>query len=202
MTDTDVIGLLARAYDTDAAMLGTITPAAFDAASPCAAWTVRQAGNHLVGSLLLLARVAEGEEVGLADYDGGAMAATDHLGQDPVGALRAAADRSLRIFGRPDVLGRTYSFAGQPTPGAILAQSSLMEALVHGWDVAQGADAPFPADKAVVDAVREFSAMAIGDGQRAAGLFASAVPTSADADPLTTLLGHLGRRAQTGRHEA
>jgi hypothetical protein len=47
----------------------------------------------------------------------------------------------------------------------------------------------------VVEAVQEFAGMAIGDDQRAAGLFGAAVPTTADADQFTALLGHLGRRA-------
>jgi hypothetical protein len=47
----------------------------------------------------------------------------------------------------------------------------------------------------VVAAVQAFSAQAIGDQQRQAGLFAAPVPVDPDAQPLSTLLAHLGRRS-------
>ena len=191
----EILGLLARSYDATAALLATITPLGFAAVSPCAGWTVRQVGTHLIGSLQLLARVAEGETVAQGEFDAHSMAATDHLGPDPVAAFRAVAERSITVFTLPDTLERRYAFPPGSTPGAVLANISMLESVVHGWDLARGAGAPYQVDQTVVEAVGAFASRAIGDEQRRAGLFAAAVPTAADASPLTTLLGHLGRRA-------
>jgi uncharacterized protein (TIGR03086 family) len=190
----DIADLLERCHRDTATVLATVPPAGFAAASPCTGWTVRQVGNHLVASLTLLARVAEGEPVPPAEFDANAMADTDHLGTDPVAAFHTAAQRSTAVFKLPDTLDRSYPLPSGPTPGIALANLSLLESLVHGWDIAHGAGLPHPADPAVVAAVQAFAARAIGDHQRAAGLFAAPVATGTDAEPFTVLLAHLGRR--------
>ena len=190
----DVVGLLERSYRDTAAVLAAITPAGFAAPSPCTGWTVRQVGNHLVASILLLARVAEGDTVTPADFDPQAMADTDHLGGDPAAAFHTAAQRSTAMFKLPDTLTRSYPFPPGPTPGIVLANISLLESLVHGWDLAHGAGVRQPADPGVVAAVRAFAAQAIGEPQRQTGLFAAPCPVDADAEPFIRLLAHLGRR--------
>jgi uncharacterized protein (TIGR03086 family) len=162
----NVVGLLERSYRDTAAVLAAITPARFAAPSPCTGWTVRQVGNHLVASILLLSRVVEGDTVTPADFDPQAMADTDHLGGDPAAAFHTAAQRSTAVFTLPDALDRSYPFPPGPTPGIVLANISLLESLVHGWDLARGAGVPQPADPDVVVAVHEFAAQAIGDAQR------------------------------------
>jgi uncharacterized protein (TIGR03086 family) len=190
----DVVGLLERSYHDTAAVLSAITPAGFAAPSPCTGWTVRQVGNHLVASILLLARVAEGDTVTPADFDAQAMADTDHLGGDPAAAFHTAAQRSTAVFKLPDTLARSHRFPPGPTPGIVLANISLLESLVHGWDLAHGAGVQQPADPDVVAAVHHFAAQAIGEPQRQTGLFAAPCPVDADAEPFTRLLAHLGRR--------
>src|SRR5205823_8864519 len=55
--------LLDRSLGNVVQLLGEIDKAGWAAASPCAGWTVREAGNHLAGSLTVLARIAEGESL-------------------------------------------------------------------------------------------------------------------------------------------
>jgi uncharacterized protein (TIGR03086 family) len=190
----DIIDLLERCFHETGTVLAAITPAGFAAPSPCTGWTVRQVGSHLVASLILLARVAEGETVDPADFDGHAMAHRDRLGADPAAAFHSAAQRSTAVFKLPDTLHRSYPFPPGPTPGVVLANLSLLESLVHGWDLAHGAGVPYRADPAVVAAAHTFATEAVGDQQRQAGLFAAAVPVETTAEPITALLAHLGRR--------
>jgi len=189
----NIVGLLEACYHTTGTVLAAVTRAGYAAPSPCAGWTVRQVGNHLVASLTLLARIAEGEPVPPAEFDTRAMADTDHLGADPAAAFHTAAQRSTAVFRLPDTLARSYPFPPGPTPGIVLANLSLLESLVHGWDLARGAGLPYPADHGVVAAVQAFAAQAVGDQQRQAGLFAAPIPVGPDAQPLTVLLAHLGR---------
>jgi uncharacterized protein (TIGR03086 family) len=187
--------LLDRSLRTVTELVGMIDKAAWAAPSPCADWTVRQAGNHLAGSLSVLVRIAEGESLPPAELDAERMAGIDLLGADPVAALSAIADRARVVFADPATLGRTFD---QPVPGAtgeLVANIALLESLVHGWDVATGAGIDYRPDGDVVNAVQAFATMVVTDAQRAQGLFGPAVPTPAHAEPLTTLLGHLGRHA-------
>lgn len=73
-----------------------------------------------------------------------------------------------------------------------LATISMLETLVHGWDIASGAGAPYKPDFAVITAVWEYAKTAIGEAPRG-GPFGPVVP--AEADPFTALLGHLGRHS-------
>ena len=171
--------LLTKAYDATEAVLVNVTE--WDAPSPCAEWTVREVTNHLVWALRVFAAAVEGGDDVL---DG------DHLGTDPVGAFRAAADRCLTLFSRPEVLAAEHPFPFGPTPGRVIAQISQSETLVHGWDIARGAGVPYsPAPEVVADV------LARSGGQAPEGAFAPPVPAPADAPPFTVLLARLGRVA-------
>ncbi|HEY3004321.1 MAG TPA: TIGR03086 family metal-binding protein [Kribbellaceae bacterium] len=197
--DADPVALLDRSL-TDTADMFTRVPAdAWQTLSPCAGWTARHVGNHLVGSIALLTRVALREPVDPAEFDAHKLAKTDHLGPDPASSLREAAQRCVAAFARPGTLHARYSFPGPDTPGAVIAHICLLESLVHGWDVAHATGAAYrPADAAIA-AVQRFALLAVGPEQRAQGLFAAVVPVAPDADRLTATLAHLGRRARPTR---
>ncbi|WP_171064176.1 TIGR03086 family metal-binding protein [Actinomadura soli] len=192
---TDPLRLLRRGYDDTAELIERVTADGWAAPGPCTGWTVRQTANHLTGGLLLITRVAEGTPPDPAEIDAQAQADIDHLGTDPAGALRAVAGRSLVALGEPGVLQREFPFLGGLSSGVTLASICLLETLVHGWDIAQGAEIDHPADEEVVDAVWAYARHAIGDDQRRAGMFAEPLPITPAADTFVALLAHLGRRA-------
>ncbi|GAA0403459.1 TIGR03086 family protein [Acrocarpospora corrugata] len=190
-----ISGLLERGFETTTSLLASVPADGWDRPSPCADWTVRQVGNHLAGGLTLLARVANGEPVAPEEHDPRLTSGTDHLGSDPAASFAAVAERCLAAFGAPGALERIVSFAAGPVPAAVLADVCLLESLVHGWDIASGAQVSFKPEDAVLDAVTAFSQRAIGAENRANGQFGPAL-TAAPADPpLTSLLAHLGRQA-------
>ncbi|RAY12855.1 TIGR03086 family protein [Actinomadura craniellae] len=191
----DVVRLLRRSHDTTAELIGRITADGWAAPSACTGWTVRQAADHLTGALLLIARIAAGETVDPAEVDAQYQADTDHLGADPATAFRAVTGRSLAVFGEPGALDREFPFITGPASGATLASVSLLESLVHGWDIARGAGLRYPADDEVVAAAWAFARDTVGDDRRRDGMFAAAVPVDPAAAPFTALLAHLGRRA-------
>lgn len=190
----DLVDLVERGYDAAVRLLARVE--AFSAPSPCAGWTVRQVGNHLVGGLLLLTRIAEGETVPEHEFDAQVTADTDNLGGDPAATLRAVADRSLAALRAPGALKRTFPFmGGTELPGVALANICLMETVVHGWDIARGAGLDYEVGEDLVAAMREFAAVTINDASRAAGRFGPPVAVPPDAPAFVALLGHLGRRA-------
>ncbi|MFC0111498.1 TIGR03086 family metal-binding protein [Kibdelosporangium aridum] len=193
MAAPPVVALLEKACDSTADVLGLITDDGWGAPSRCAGWTVRQVGNHLVGALLLLARVARREPIDPAELDAQRTAETDHLGQDPVGSLRRAAAGVAGTLGDSGVLEQQFDIPAPGTTGLQLASISTLEVLVHGWDMASGAGVPYQPADAVVRAVQTYAMSAISEAPRG-GPFGPVVSVAADADPFTALLGYLGRR--------
>lgn len=188
-----VVALLETACRSTADMLGLISDEGWAAPSRCARWTVRQAGNHLVGALLLLARIARREPIDPAEVDAQRTAETDHLGADPAESFQHAAAGVVETFRDPAVPEQRFDIPAQGTTGLQLATISVLETLVHGWDIANGAGVSYKPDDAVVTAVGEYAMTAISEAPRG-GPFGPVIRVAADADPFTALLGHLGRR--------
>ncbi|WP_188196130.1 TIGR03086 family metal-binding protein [Nonomuraea sp. SYSU D8015] len=188
--------LLERSHTLVANVISQISPQDWASSSPCAKWTVRQTANHLAGGLLLLARFAEDDQVDPAEIDAQRQADTDHLGTDPAAAFAAIAGRSLAAFTAPRTLEREHAFLGAAVPGTVLASISLLESLVHGWDIATGAHLPYPADDDVVQAVWQFATTSPVVAQNRDRQFAEPLPVLPTAPLNVRLLAHLGRPAQ------
>lgn len=173
--------MLGKAYDATGAVLAAVTN--WDAQSPCTEWTVREVANHLVGALKAFAAAVEHTE---SEMDG------DHLGDDPYGAYRAAADRCLAAFDRPGAMTDLHPFPFGPTPGSRIAEISLSETVVHGWDIARGAGVPYsPAPEVIAEVLARAESLE----PPAEEMFAPPVPVAPDAPPLTRLLARTGRTA-------
>lgn len=174
------LDLLARCHRDTGAVLAAVPATRWSAPSPCPEWTVREVANHLVASLDYFTRTVSGQRPG--DLE------ADYLGADPAAAYRAAAQRCRAALHEPGVLAAEHPFPTGPTPGWVIANISLSESLVHGWDLATGAELPYSPDPAVVAAVDAFS-----EGGERPGMFAAPAPVAADASPFVALLGKLGR---------
>jgi uncharacterized protein (TIGR03086 family) len=171
------LDLLAPCFRDTGAVLAAIPAGRWDAPSPCTEWTVRDVADHLVEALGALATTVSGEA---ADRPADVLAAYDD-----------ATRRCLAAFGRPGALAAEYPFLdGGTVPGHVVAAISLSESLVHGWDLATGADLPYAPSPDAVAVLDAFSA-----GPKRPDFYADPVPVPADAPPLVALLGKLGRAA-------
>ena len=167
--------MLAKAYDATAAVLAEVTD--WSAPSPCDGWTVHDVAKHLADVMCTFAAAVDG---------GPDTCQVDDL----VDGYRTAAARCLAVFEDPAVLAASHPFPFGPTPGSVIAHISMSESLVHGWDVAKGAELSYAPAPEVVSAV-----LAKADGPPPAeGMYAPPVPASSD-DPMTVLLARLGRVA-------
>lgn len=187
VTGPELVGLLERAFEATSAVLRAVPPQRFGDPSPCEGWTAGQVGNHLVGGARYFGQVAAGQASELPAED-------PQLPADEVAAAFGEAARfNVAAFSGPGVLDQQLEFAFGPTPGWVVANISLSEAVIHGWDLTRTAGLPYSPDDAAVDAVMRFQSQSSEDDLRAEGMFAAATPVPGDASPFEELLAFTGR---------
>lgn len=166
--------------------------------SPCTDWSVRDVVNHLVGGNLLFVRVLGGEPLPPRE-ELLAVARTDRLGDDAGGAYGASAEALVEAFRTEGVLDRTVTVPAGTVPGVAALHLRIVEALVHGWDVAHATGRPLSFPDGLVEQELAFTRSMLPrlpsrpEGQ---GPFAPEQPAADDAPPLDRLAALLGRRVE------
>lgn len=186
-TDASARDLLPRAATGFTERVRQVPDTAWDDATPCADWSVRDLVAHLVSEHLWAVPLLDGETTdSVGDrFDG------DVLGDDPVAAWDSAIRASLARWSATDDDAVVHLSAG-PTPAGEYAQQMLLDLTVHAWDLARGAGLEERLDPACVGRVLD-DVRPQADRWRAAGIFGDAVQVDSD-DPQDQLLGLLGRR--------
>jgi uncharacterized protein (TIGR03086 family) len=190
------IDQLATALGGAEPIIGAVGPDEWELPTPCSEWTVRNVANHLVSSNLLFARVLGGEQLPPRE-ELIAASRVDRLGDDPVQAFRDSATAVLTAFRSEEALTRTVTVPAGTVPGQVALQLRIVEALVHGWDIARatGRRADFPEE--IVQQALGFTRAQLGrlGGARAGGApFAPPQPVADDAPALDRLAALLGRQ--------
>jgi uncharacterized protein (TIGR03086 family) len=182
----DVISALEMSYDQTAKLVAGLTPAEFDAPSPCAGWDVRSTLNHLLVATWMFTLVNQGQA---ADEDAG-----DVIGDDAGLAVKVASKENLASWRQPGAFegDRTYSFGMFPASGA--AMLNLEEVVVHNWDVARGAGLELAIDPAVGQMIYDWGVSIPLDDFRNHGAFGPEVAVPATASVGDRLIGLLGRQ--------
>lgn len=158
--------------------------------TPCDEWSVRDLVGHVVGGQLWAAELAAGKSI----EDVGDRLDGDLLGDDPLGAYTRAAKLASEVFKADGALEAPCAVSYGPVPGEIYCGHRFVDTLVHGWDLAGATGQSTELDPGLVQ-----GAIEVVEPQRellvASGAFAGDVEVPEDADPQTTLLAWLGRRA-------
>jgi uncharacterized protein (TIGR03086 family) len=146
---------------------------------------VRDVVNHLVVGHRRFVSFLRGEPPVSPDVD--------QLGDDPVAAYRSSAGELLDAFREAGALERIVTVPIGPVPGSVALQLRLVEALVHGWDLATatGQPARFPDDmveRALAFTREHLSAIPPGRTPFGSPRFASD-----EAPPIDRLAALLGR---------
>lgn len=166
-----------------------VPAARWDAATPCAEWSVRDLVNHVTGEQLWAPHLLRGETMEQVGdrYDG------DVLGAEPTAAWDRAAHDAREAWQSLARDGATVHTSMGQIPVEEYAEQMHLDLVVHGWDLARGAglDAGVPADAAEhVLAYVEPRA----DALAGSGMFGPPVRVDSP-DPGMRLLGLLGRDA-------
>jgi uncharacterized protein (TIGR03086 family) len=164
-------------------------PGAWDAPTPCSAWSVRDLVAHLCFEHLWAPHVLAGtpmDEVG-DRYDG------DLLQGDPPGAWRRAVARSRPLWTATEGHAAQVHTSFGWLPVGEYAEQMLLDLTVHEWDLARGAGLDEQVDARCVDRalayLRSDPIMLTGPG-----LFAAPVSPRSPVpqDELTALTGRAG----------
>lgn len=160
---------------------------AWDNATPCTDWSVRDLVNHLTSEHLWVPHLLGGEspdEVGTR-YEG------DVLGADPVAAWDAAIEGSLAAWNAVESDDAVVQLSFGNAAAGEYANQMLLDLTVHSWDLASGAGLDDRLDERVVEHVLRYAQRHAAD-LVASGLFDDPVTGNRD-DPQGRLLGLLGR---------
>ena len=159
--------------------------------TPCDEWDIRALVNHVIGAnhrYTMLLHGASAEAVN-------ATRSVDHLGNDPVDSFVSSAAELTAAFGENRALARIVHHPSGDRSGADLVGMRVLDAAVHGWDLARAIGADETLEPNVVEFVLALSPEF--ERSRQQGVFSAPVgDASPDASPQASLLRLLGRRPQ------
>lgn len=155
--------------------------------TPCADWSVAQLVNHVVSEHMWAPHILGGETIDAVGdrYDG------DLLGEDPLGAWRAAVAGSVPAFEALPTDDQPVHLSFGTVPADEYCNQMLLDLVVHGWDLARGIGAESSPDPAAVARTLGYS-RANAELIVASGMFDEPVTTDSD-DDLDQLVALLGR---------
>jgi uncharacterized protein (TIGR03086 family) len=156
--------------------------------TPCAKWNVRELVQHTVGVMANFAGgAANAGPVGdPAEFD---------LGTDAGATCAAVAAECVANWTARGELESIVSLGENEFPGMVGININMLDAYVHGWDIAQatGQDANLNDDLCV--GLLGFSQQAIPAAPREGDNFWAVVDAGENAGASNQLLGYLGRQA-------
>lgn len=160
-----------------------LTDDQLNAGTPCAAFTVRDILEHMIGGATMFAAAFRG------------MTPTEPAGgSEPLAAFPVALGNLRDSVGSPGALDRTIAAPFGEVPGDTFARFVALDGLLHGWDIATATGQPYDPSAAVVAAVDTFARQTISDDMRANGMFASPVDPPLGASPIVRLAAFTGRQ--------
>ncbi|HKY16915.1 MAG TPA: TIGR03086 family metal-binding protein [Microthrixaceae bacterium] len=126
----EITQLIDDGFAWTAARVAAVTPDQLDLPTPCSLWDLEELLDHTIESMTMLTEAIEAETLGESDVS-------------PMGSRRwdvavaALAERNRRAWASRGVMDRTIElpFGSVPAPNA--ASVTLLEVVVHGWDIGQ-----------------------------------------------------------------
>jgi uncharacterized protein (TIGR03086 family) len=182
------IDLLLVANDEFARRLRLVGPDDWRRPTPCSEWDVRALVNHVIGANVRYQLLLSGAPTEQVE----ATRTVDHLGHDAVASFVTTADVVVASFHQDGALERIAHHVSGDRTGRELLSMRILDAAIHGWDLARAIGADETLDKTVVAFLLTYTAgLNLGPQQHAFALADSAGPR--DASPQDQLLHRLGR---------
>lgn len=185
----DPIGQLVEALDVTGAVIEGIDGPQWDLPTPCTEWTVRDVVAHLVDGNRRFAAL-----LGMPTTEEGTPTAPDGL----VVAYRGSATALAAAYRQPDALTKIVTVPFGTVPGSVTLQLRLVEALVHGWDLAQATGQQITFPDGIAEAALSFSQAARAQIPPGHTPFGPPQPVAEKAAAIDRLAAYLGRSLTNG----
>lgn len=167
-------------------ILAAVRPDQLGEATPCAAWTVRELVNHIVGA----------QHFFTAGVNGAPPAGneTDFAAGDYVSSFDAAAAECVAAFGADGAMSKMLSLPFGQMPGAAFLGLATTDTFQHAWDLARATGQDTDLAPALAEALLEQARPMIQPAFRSAegtvfGLEQTAPEGASAADRLAAFLG-------------
>lgn len=156
--------------------------------TPCSEWDVRALVNHVVGGNVRIQLLLSGAPTEQVE----ATRTVDHLGDDALASFVGTADVVVSTFQEDGALNRVGHHVTGDRTGRELLSMRILDAAIHGWDLARAIGADEALDEDVVAFLMTYTAgLDLGPQQRAFAPVAADGPRN--ASPQDQLLYRLGR---------
>lgn len=182
---------LARSLDDTRTLVDGVRDDQWEQPTPCAEWSVLDVVQHLTAGNHLFASALLGDDPSPSD----AGLRSDEAGP----AYRESAEALLAAFGSPGVLERVVVVPFGAVPGVVALHLRLVEALVHGWDVARATGQQAGHDDEIAEQALGFTRAKLSEVPPDRSPFGPPVAVSDDAAALDRLAACLGRNVDALR---
>jgi uncharacterized protein (TIGR03086 family) len=180
----DTTDLLDQGYAWTSARFAAVPADRLAAPTPCSEWNLGQLLDHTIESLtMLIDAVATGPAVPPDTRAPGESSWSR--------AIAELADRNRRAWQAPGVMDRTIELPIGIMPAPMVVSVTMLEAVVHGWDISQATGEAAEIPDALAVPVLEFARQALDDGSRGDN-FAAALDLG--TTPSARLVAFLGRK--------
>jgi uncharacterized protein (TIGR03086 family) len=176
-----------------AGAVAAVPAGAWEAPTPCSDYDLRALVDHLAWGTVLSQRAATRTPL---EHDWSVPEPPPFLaGQEPpawAAALAPELDAAADAWADPAAWEGETVMGASPMPASVVGPMMLAEFVLHGWDVARAAGAPYEVPDelgaAVLAAVEPLAAMG-----RDGGWYGAEVPVAPDAPAFERALGLTGR---------
>jgi len=176
------------ALERTAGIVANVKPDQLDGETPCSDWNTRRLLNHLIGGVMGFAMATQGTPL---DPNTEPPDIVGQHGDDAGKAFEAARAMAVEAWSAPDVMEKELVL-GAPMPANQALRIALMEAVVHGWDVAKATGQDGTIDPMFAEPMLDGLKKMFGAGPRPP-IIGPEVAVPDDASPSAKLVAFLGR---------
>lgn len=177
---------LAESLEGCGRLVEAVAPEQWSAPTPCVGWDVRGLVSHLVDGHRVFTAALTGR--GVEPPPDGDSA------DDPVTGYRTTAAAMLAAFGAPGALDRPVRVGIGTVAGTVALHLRVVEALVHGWDLARATGQEPDSRPALAERALRFTEGALPSIPTGHRPFGPPQPVDPDAPALARLVALLGRQ--------
>jgi uncharacterized protein (TIGR03086 family) len=180
---------LAHAQAAVGSLLASLDPAAWSRPTPCDEWDVDAVSRHLVIGERAFVTSLGGDAYDLADI----RAEVLEIATEDLPTTYAVGARDLHLALAAADADATFPTGLGPMSAVAVTRLRMIEALVHGWDIASGAGATLEVDDDVAERAIRHSLALLERLPPERKVFADPQPVAEDSPALDRLVALLGR---------